>query len=159
MRCILGRIWAESSLSCREDVGGYAYQPAYQPADLKSILVCRCCIRWFKGDEKLVLRALDRDTGWAPQLPACMYMKWGCNDIQDIRVWPLNLWIMHESDTAMCSSYSSNWDRLHHDRRRQTNFTLLEEPVQSWHHNVSCLCQRKERRQMAVWSSSAVRCQ
>lgn len=46
-------------------------------------------------------------------------------------------------DSAIC--YSTDWDRLYHDSRRQTNFTLLGEPLQSWHHNVSCLCQRKER--------------
>lgn len=38
----------------------------------------------------------------------------------------------------------TDWDRLRNDRRRQTDFTLLGEPLQSWHHNVSCLCQRKE---------------
>lgn len=41
--------------------------------------------------------------------------------------------------------YSTDGDRLIHDRRRQTNFTLLGEPLQSWHHNVPCFCQRKER--------------
>lgn len=41
--------------------------------------------------------------------------------------------------------YSTNGDRLIPDRRRQTNFTLLGEPLQSWHHNVPCFCQRSER--------------
>lgn len=41
--------------------------------------------------------------------------------------------------------YSRDGDRLIHDRRRQTNFTLLREPPQSRHHDVPCFCQRRER--------------
>lgn len=146
MRCVLGGIWAASISSCSEHVGDS--KSLYQLPDPNPSSSGNA---W--SDSLKVMRSVQGEQETTTlstllNLPDSVYLL-------ELRVWWYTRYthVAFESmnnagsdvrgDSAIC--YSIDWDRLHHDRRRQTNFTLLGEPLQSRHHIASCFCQRKER--------------
>lgn len=108
MRCILGRIWATSSPPPVVRMQGLESR-FHQPAD-PILLGLETPDREVQGWREAG-RGSRRPRHWirfSTCLTACVCLKWGCNDIQDIHVWPLDLWIMQaamwEGDSAICYS-------------------------------------------------------